>query len=391
MQKSLVILIITFLITISLFSAGGKVQTRIDSYNEKQFLEPYENYGFGYRLYDPGSQYDPGPVIFKLDDPGTVYTLAYDNNTITGGCYNPYTYTWYVCDDLGNIWTIDIWSGDMTLIGGNCDSLEALAYDPQTDTMYGSYQDFLYGIDMETGNKLWEWSISEIFDISGMVANGFGNLYIVDKLTDDLWRLDIDTLLPTCIGSLNIDIVGNADLEFDFNSEILYMCAYTSQGELYKVNTWFGEASLIGNFEGGVRISGFIIPWNWPPSPPVPPQITGPKNGKINVEYEYKFVSTDPDGDDLTYVIDWDDGNIEEHGLYPAGEEITVKHAWSEEGTYTIRAKAREIYGLESGWGYLEVTMPKNKILQNSFLLKLQERFPNTFPILQYIFRLSGL
>lgn len=383
MQKSLAILIVSFLFAINFYSAVGKVHIQIAPFNEKQLLESYENHGFGYRLYDPDSQYEPGPVFFKLDDPGTVYTIAYDNNTITGGCYNSYTYTWYVCDDLGNIWTIDIWSGDMTLIGGNSESLEALAYDPQTDTMYGAYQDFLYGIGMQTGNKLWEWLISEIYDISGLAPDGFGNLIIVDKISDNLWQLDIETLTPTYIGPLNIDIKGNADLEFDFNTNNLYMCAYTTQGELYK---WDGEAVLIGNFEGGVRISGFIIPWNWPPYPPEPPRITGPTHGKINIEYEYHFVSTDPDGDDLTYIIDWDDGNIEEHGLYPAGEEITVKHAWSEEGTYTIKAKTRKLNGLESKWSFFKVTMLRYKAVNAQFL-SLLENHPSLFKLLHLIFQ----
>jgi len=389
MKKSLVILIIILLITINFYSAGGKFQTQIDLYIEKQFFESYENYGFGYRLYDHDSQYDPGPVLFKLDNPGTVYTLAYDNNTITGGCYNPYTYTWYVCDDMSYIWTIDIWSGDITLIGGSGEGFSALAYDPQTNTMYGAYEDFLCGIDMQTGERIWQWSFSDISDISGMAANGIGHLYIVDKFTDDLWQLDLEAFTITCVGPLNINIKGNADLEFDFNTEILYLSTYTTQGELYKVNSWLGEAILVDNFEDGARIPGFIIPWNWPPSPPESPQISGPKHGKINIEYEYKFVSIDPDDDLLTYIIDWGDGSIEEYGFYPSGEVITVKHAWSEERLYTIKAKAREVWGLESSWSYYEINIPKDKMTYNSLVLKFFDRFTHMFPILKYITRLA--
>jgi hypothetical protein len=370
MKKLLVVGIILLFIGLSIPSTGTIV--------EKKFLESYENFSFGYRLFDPISQYDPGPIFFELDDPGTVYTLAYDNNTITGGCYNPYIYTWYVCDDMSYIWTINIWSGDISLIGGSGEGLSALAYDPQTDTMYGAYDEFLCGIDMQTGERLWVWDISEYFlgSILGMAANGNGHLYIVGT-TDDLWRFDLDSAILDCVGPLFIDIKGNADLEFDYYTGILYLSTYTTQGELYKVNTWLGEATLIGPFEEGARISGFIIPWNWPPYPPEPPQITGPQYGKINVEYEYNFVSTHPEGDDLTYIIDWGDGSdIEEHGWYPSGEKITVKHAWCEEGTYTIKAKAREIGGLESSWAYYHVAMPKNKMMYNLFLLNIIEQFP---------------
>lgn len=372
MQKSLVMAIAVFLITINFFSAVGKDQTQIDSYDRKQFLESYENYGYGYRLYNPDSSYYPGPVFFKLDEPETIHTLTYVNHTITGGCYNSNTYTWYVCDDSGNIWTINIWSGDMTLIGSSSESLSALAYDPQTNIMFGSYENFLYVIDMQTGEILETWIVSapNLGFILGMAANGLGHLYFVDTFSN-LWRLDLDTFTPTCVGPLLINIDGNADLEFDFTTDILYLSAYTTQGELYKVDTWDGQATLIGNFEEGARISGFIIPWNWPPYPPGSPQIAGQTHGKINVEYEYKFVSVDPEGDYLTYIINWSDGNVEEHGLYPAGEPIIVKHAWSEEGTYIIKAKARKLNGLESTWSALEVTMPRSKVLYNSLFLKL--------------------
>jgi len=52
-----------------------------------------------------------------------------------------------------------------------------------------------------------------------------------------------------------------------------------------------------------------------------------------------------------------------------------------------IKAKAEDIYGLESDWGTLEVTMPKSKTIHFNFnlLSRLFERFPNAFPILRYM------
>jgi len=88
-----------------------------------------------------------------------------------------------------------------------------------------------------------------------------------------------------------------------------------------------------------------------PPSSPNAPNITGPNIGKPGEEYEYTFVSTDPEDDDVYYYIDWDDGSVEEWiGPYSSGEEITAGHTWSENGTYAIRAKARDIHNTESDW-----------------------------------------
>jgi len=67
---------------------------------------------------------------------------------------------------------------------------------------------------------------------------------------------------------------------------------------------------------------------------------------------------------------------------------VTVKHTWSEDGIYCLRVKAKDNNGLESGWGTLEVTMPKNKAI-NPFILfleKLIERFPILEQILQPIY-----
>ncbi|EMR75539.1 hypothetical protein MBGDF03_00355 [Thermoplasmatales archaeon SCGC AB-540-F20] len=96
---------------------------------------------------------------------------------------------------------------------------------------------------------------------------------------------------------------------------------------------------------------------------PNPPFIDGPPRGKVGEEYEYAFNATDPNGDDvLYYYVDWDDGQTEEWvGPYDSGEEVTLSHTFDEKGTYLISAKAKDIHDAEGDWGYLEVTMPKDK------------------------------
>lgn len=120
--------------------------------------------------------------------------------------------------------------------------------------------------------------------------------------------------------------------------------------------------------------------------PPNIPTIDGPTNARAGEEYEYTFSATDPDGDDIEYFIDWGDGDEEEWiGPYASGEVITLSHSWTEQGVYRIKSKVRDIYELESGWGYLQVTMPKNKIIHSTILFRLLEKFPYVFPILRQI------
>jgi outer membrane protein assembly factor BamB len=97
-------------------------------------------------------------------------------------------------------------------------------------------------------------------------------------------------------------------------------------------------------------------------NPPNKPSISGPNNGKSGESYSYVISATDPDIDDLSYYIEWGDGsNTDWIGPNPSGDEITVSHAWSFSGTYSIKVKAKDTDGSESNWATLEVTMPKSK------------------------------
>jgi C1A family cysteine protease len=121
--------------------------------------------------------------------------------------------------------------------------------------------------------------------------------------------------------------------------------------------------------------------------PPNPPTITGPASGKKGQSYPYKFVSADPEGNNVYYYIDWGDGtNTGWTGAYASGHEITVNHTWSKKGTYIIKAKAKDIYGNESDWSTLSVTMPLSYEPPHfRFFQWLFERFPHAFPILKQL------
>jgi len=130
----------------------------------------------------------------------------------------------------------------------------------------------------------------------------------------------------------------------------------------------------------------FIEPNGWE-QPPSPPTITGPESGKIKVETDYNFTTTDPYNDTLYYFIDWGDhSNSSWIGPYGSGEQITKSHIWLKKGTYTIKAKAKDNNGNESGWGQLSVTMPCSYTIPFlSFWERLFGRFPHIFPILRHI------
>jgi hypothetical protein len=111
---------------------------------------------------------------------------------------------------------------------------------------------------------------------------------------------------------------------------------------------------------------------------PSAPEVTGPTQGRTGVTYEWTFVSTDPDGHDITYYVDWGDecGGAEWHGPYPSGEDIIIAHRYTFSNTFIINTMAMDEFGAESNWTYFEVTIPRGKISFNTIIMRLLERFP---------------
>ena len=113
------------------------------------------------------------------------------------------------------------------------------------------------------------------------------------------------------------------------------------------------------------------------PDAPNAPNIKGPTVGKPGIEYEYTYVSTDPNGDDVFYYINWGDGTYNSWiGPYTSGTIVTVNHTWIKKDFYWIIAQAKDVNGLIGPIGTFAVTMPREKSIQKSLFLQFLERFP---------------
>jgi hypothetical protein len=116
---------------------------------------------------------------------------------------------------------------------------------------------------------------------------------------------------------------------------------------------------------------------------PTEPTLNGPDQGNTGEEQVFTLSATDPDGDDISYIVDWgDDTEQELFGPFYSGEEKMITHTWVEDGEYTIRSKTRDINGAESNWSSMSVTMPKSKGKLN-FIIRFFESYPNIFSNLQ--------
>jgi outer membrane protein assembly factor BamB len=122
------------------------------------------------------------------------------------------------------------------------------------------------------------------------------------------------------------------------------------------------------------------------PNAPEAPIIEGPKNGSIDTMYSFNFTTTDPNGDDVYYYIDWGGGKDTEWiGPYKSGKKICLNRTWRNQGTYIIKARAKDPDNFWGSWGEHVVTIPKNKQASNTFFQHFLKRFPNAFQILRYL------
>ncbi|MDH7517915.1 MAG: hypothetical protein QHH19_06190, partial [Candidatus Thermoplasmatota archaeon] len=113
--------------------------------------------------------------------------------------------------------------------------------------------------------------------------------------------------------------------------------------------------------EGPIWYFKTMEPFNHPPNRPTLSSgneiIPGFMIISPNVEYTFTIITSDSDGDDVYYYIDWGDTtNTGWFGPFPTSYGQTVTHTWTVSTiikVITVGCKAKDIYGAESAWGNL--------------------------------------
>ena len=128
--------------------------------------------------------------------------------------------------------------------------------------------------------------------------------------------------------------------------------------------------------------------------PPVKVTIQGPTWGLGGKIYDFTFISTDADGHDIYYKVDWDDGNDTGWiGPYSSGEQIILNHSWKQKGSYWIKAWAKDTLEGKSSQASFKISILTNDKSKQTYqrsldpfiikiLEKLIKRFPAVFSIL---------
>lgn len=163
----------------------------------------------------------------------------------------------------------------------------------------------------------------------------------------------------------------NTDWFGPYNEQpVLFSHKWSAPGK-YVLRLRFKD--IFGNYSQWISFTITILSIN--NNGPNRPSITGPIRVKPG-SYEYTFNSTDPDGDDIKYYIDWGDGNTSGWtDPYHSGELVILNHTFLKIRIYLIRVKAMDPYNYESEWGHQEVVIPKSTSqLINPSLLQVIKR-----------------
>jgi hypothetical protein len=245
------------------------------------------------------------------------------------------------------------------------------------------------------GNETWNktldgcgFSVQQTMD-SGYILTGYAYPYGADA--PDVWLLKVARENQPPIADAGGPYFANVGEEITFNAS----GSYDPNGEIVSYEWIFGDWT---NASGMIVNHTYINPGYYTViltvidndgaisndttyalvnSPPDSPMIIGENDGKVGIEYEYLFYSTDVENDGVFYFIEWGDGDIVEwigpfYDIIPA----ILYHTWNESGTFIIKAKAKDTQGAESDWAEFVVTMPKDKSTNNMLLLRILERFP---------------
>ena len=277
------------------------------------------------------------------------------------------------------------------------------------ETVYFTSSGVLYAMYAENGTVKWSYD-SGYWSSSGSPALGFnGELYFgcgiyrtnesgaffcVNPNGTLRWKYPL--LAGYCIASPvvtggGVIIIGDHEgYVYAFSLEGVLLWRYFTSKQIYSSFAVSEDGTIyFTSWDGLLHAITVVEREN---NPPKTPGLTGPTEGKINVDYPYTFNLTDPDGDPLFYYMEFGDGAYTGWtGSYTSETHIIKNLSWSYERTYTLRVKARDLYCAESDWGTLTVTMPYSYSPRTPLLEWLFQRFPNAFPILRHLLQWESM
>jgi hypothetical protein len=246
------------------------------------------------------------------------------------------------------------WEDDLNWIGGMTDMALIYLYENYSGGGYTQYYFEAYNVNGDPSIRIW----------SNMPSGSPTKPTKPDG--PDEWIQNVEVIFSSSTTDPEED---NIYYLFDWGdgTDSGWVGPYTSGQTGEASHSW----SELGEYEIkfiAKDINNAISNWSDPHvisiienEPPTRVTINGPTWGWGGTQYDFTFESTDQDGHDIYYLVDWDDGNTEEWiGPYSSGEAFTLSHSWKEKGGYWIKAWAKDEVGGESAQASFKINILTN-------------------------------
>jgi len=375
------------------------------------------NYTTGFCIYFSSPTVIDGKVYIGSGD-GNVYCLDADTGTYIWS-YKTDDVIWsspaiadnkvYIGSNDNNVYCLDADTGTYIWSYTTGDNIQSSPAIVNGKVYIGSNDNNVYCLDAETGTNIWNYTTGALIQSSPAVVNGKvyigsrdGNVYCLDagagtyiwshkpggqidsspavfngkvyfgSWNGNLYCLDADTgwyiwnysvgstirFSSPAIADNKVYIGSYENIVYCLNADKgKHIWSYTTGGYVWSSPTITDDRVFITSYDGNIYAFS-----DETQNPPDVPTIDGPLSGKIRISYNFSFNSIDPDGDDIYYYIKWGDGYVKNwDGPHPSGEDFIISHTYANQDTFTIQAKAKDVYDAESNWSYFEVEIPRTK------------------------------
>ena len=340
-----------------------------------------------------GDGYTNGPTIVYADEveegnnwiswyyvDGCAHTDVSIDNSIT---YSYAVYDWY--DPDNQYWSILCRVNDFAEIMNGYDELFELSsgYNLEYPAVAAENGNIIIVAQTDVNGN------SDIICFYGTTLGSMMSTYVADTGEDEMYpdirHVTGDTFLCTYVKGNALYGKTTDDAGATWGSEVMYSDAVENVVHEYKTSD-LSENAIKAMYEvdNDVDIDIYItdVVSNDPPGDPT---VDGPSGGSPNKNFDFDLTSTDPDGHQVQFIINWGDGTADETtGFTPSGTPLTASHMWAEKGSYVITVKAIDELGAESGTTTHDIVIPRSKTV-NNVVLRILERYLSMFPILSQL------
>lgn len=103
--------------------------------------------------------------------------------------------------------------------------------------------------------------------------------------------------------------------------------------------------------------------------PPNPPTLSGLNKARVGTSFQLRMNASDPDNDNVRFMIDWDDGLQNATFLFPSNQNTQLTHRWTTWGYYTIQVYAEDQFNLTSEISRLVVAVDVQYVGDQGYLI----------------------